>query len=508
MENVIKKTISHYQILEQIGKGGMGIVYKANDLKLERTVAIKVLTPEAMSDAVSLERFLREARAAAKLNHPNITTIYAIEEVEDTIFIAMEYILGPTLSQLMGERSLTLEQILDIAIQIAQGLEEAHRQNVIHRDIKPDNIMRSETGRIKIMDFGLAKIRGQSRLTRDGFSMGTIDYMSPEQINHEHEHEVDQRSDLFSYGTLLYEMITGNLPFKGDHDWAVLYAILNNEPEPIAENIIPKVFETLVFKCLKKNPQQRYQSSQEIIRDLIGIQQQYFRTQPLPISRRLNWWWVSAIGGLILLIIAGLFLWGPFAGPSPKTLNNQAVELLKQHQFSLAKSKLHAAIQRDSAFSSAWSNLAMAFYFENQIDSTIYFAAQALKTDSTNVIAYSILGRAYELQEQFEQAIQIYRQAIKRDSLFIEAYINAGSLLIMQDQMEPALTLLTIAIRKSKNPTEKAYISKHLGIIYFQKQQYTEAVAYFRQALHLFPKIEDVGPLLKEAVTAQTLSGK
>jgi serine/threonine protein kinase len=418
----------------------------------------------------------------------------------------MEYVHGPTMSQLMAERPIQLDQILDIAIQIAQGLEEAHHQNVIHRDIKPDNIMRSETGRIKIMDFGLAKIRGQSRLTRDGFSMGTIDYMSPEQINH--ESEVEQRSDLFSYGTLLYEMITGELPFKGEHDWAVLYAILNNEPEAIDLNInkIPKALETLVFKCLKKIPQQRYQSSREIITDLIAIQQQYLRSKPLPVRRRPNWWWISALAGLVLLGIAA-FIWGPFAGPSPQKLNNQAVQLLKQRQFSSAKSKLRQAIRSDSAFSSAWSNLAMAFYFENQIDSTIFFASQALKTDSTNVIAYSILGRAYELQEMPDQAIRIYRQAIARDSLFIEAYINAGSLLIVQDQIEPALTLLTSAMQKSQNSIEKAYISKHLGIIYLQKHQYLEAIAYFRQALKLDPKIEDVALLLKEAITAQNSAG-
>ncbi|MCK4404856.1 MAG: serine/threonine protein kinase, partial [candidate division Zixibacteria bacterium] len=228
------RTISHYKILEKLGEGGMGVVYKAEDTKLDRIVALKFLPKHLLCDQEAKMRFVHEAKAASSLNHPNITTIHEIEEVEDECFICMEYIEGKSLKQLIKEREIEgwdMGKIIDVSIQIAGGLSKAHQKSIVHRDIKSDNIMLTNEGLVKIMDFGLAKLKGVTKLTKTGSTLGTLQYMSPEQAQ---GMEVDQRSDIFSFGVVLYEMITGKLPFMGDHEAAVIYSIVNDTPEPLA----------------------------------------------------------------------------------------------------------------------------------------------------------------------------------------------------------------------------------------------------------------------------------
>ena len=223
--DMIGKAISHYKILEKLGEGGMGVVYKAQDTKLERTVAIKFLPKHVATSVDGLERFKIEAKAAAALNHSNIATIYAIEESDDEVFIVMEYIDGKELKEIVGQ-DLPIDTILDYATHIAKGLQTAHKKGIVHRDIKSSNIMITEDGMAKIMDFGLAKIRGGVEITQKESTLGTAAYMSPEQSKGD---KVDHRSDIWSFGVVLYEMITGKLPFKGDYEQAVIYSILNEE---------------------------------------------------------------------------------------------------------------------------------------------------------------------------------------------------------------------------------------------------------------------------------------
>jgi len=216
---MIGKTISHYKILEKLGEGGMGVVYKAQDTKLDRIVALKFLPKHLLCDQEAKIRFEHEAKAASALDHPNIATIYEIDEVEGECFISMAYIEGKSIKDLLNEKTLSLKGVLDIAIQIAEGLNAAHKKGIVHRDIKSDNLMLTNEGLIKIMDFGLAKLRGVSRLTKTGSTVGTLGYMSPEQVQ---GMGADQRSDIFSFGVVLYEMITGQLPFKGEHEAAIM----------------------------------------------------------------------------------------------------------------------------------------------------------------------------------------------------------------------------------------------------------------------------------------------
>ena len=287
--SMIGQTVSHYKILEKLGEGGMGVVYKAHDTKLDRDVALKFLPHYLTSDPNEKERFYHEARAAAALTHQNIAVVYEIGEYEGPasagapagkqIFIAMEYVEGQTLRNLVGAISakdradlrhdspLPMKKILDIAIQVCDGLQAAHEKGIVHRDIKSDNIIVTPKGQAKITDFGLAKLKGATKLTKVGSTLGTAAYMSPEQARGE---EVDQRSDIFSFGVVLYEMLTTHLPFRGEHVAAIQYSIFNEEPAPLArynEKITDEI-QHIVSKALEKDSEDRYQHVDEMLADL------------------------------------------------------------------------------------------------------------------------------------------------------------------------------------------------------------------------------------------------
>ena len=266
---MIGKTISHYKILEKRGEGGMGVVYKAQDTKLDRIVALKFLPKRLLYDSEAKTRFENEAKAASALNHLNITTIYEIDEVEGESFICMEYIEGQSIKELINEKTLSLDEILKITMQIAEGLNAAHRKGVIHRDIKSDNIMITDEGVVKITDFGLAKLKDAPGVTMSGTMLGTMQYMSPEQVQGVPS---DFRSDIFSFGVVLYEMITGEMPFKGEHPAALFYSILNETPEPLYQFRagVSDELQIIVDRALQKDVQARYQDTDELLSDLKG----------------------------------------------------------------------------------------------------------------------------------------------------------------------------------------------------------------------------------------------
>lgn len=267
---MIGETILHYKILEKLGEGGMGVVYLAEDTKLERKVAIKFLPRHIAGNSEERERFKIEAKATAALNHPNIATIYAIEETEDQMFISMEYIKGKELKDIVGsyhDKSLPINDLINYSIQIVEGLDAAHKEDITHRDIKSSNIMITDDGKVKIMDFGLAKVRGGSQLTQMGSTVGTVAYMSPEQSRGD---EVDSRTDIWSFGVVLYEMLTGKMPFKGDYDQAIIYSIINEEHSPVAKysEFCPPALEGIINKCLEKDRNERYATVSELLKDL------------------------------------------------------------------------------------------------------------------------------------------------------------------------------------------------------------------------------------------------
>ncbi len=268
---MIGQTISHYTILEKLGEGGMGVVYKAEDTRLKRTVALKLLPEQATSTEDDKQRFLQEAQAASALNHPNVCHINSVGEHQGKHFIDMEFVDGMTLRKKIAAAGpgagLKLEEAIEYAIQIGDALHEAHSKGIVHRDIKAENIMLNSRNQVKVMDFGLAKIKGAMRLTKSSSTIGTLAYMAPEQLQGSGN---DARSDIFSFGVVLYEMLTGRTPFRGEHEAAMMYSIMNEEPEPI-DKFLPNASSELlhiVNRVLEKNPDDRYQHAQDMVIDL------------------------------------------------------------------------------------------------------------------------------------------------------------------------------------------------------------------------------------------------
>jgi serine/threonine protein kinase/Tol biopolymer transport system component len=318
---MIGTTIGSFRIIEKIGEGGMGVVYKAQDIRLDRIVALKFLPERFSVTEEERARFLQEAKAAATLNHPNVCTIHGVEQHGTQQFIQMEFVEGQTLHEIAQQGAIPPTQALDYAIQIAEALQEAHQRGIVHRDIKSENIMINTRKQVKVMDFGLAKLRGSLKLTKASSTLGTLGYMAPEQIQ---GNEADARADLFSFGVVLYEMLTGRLPFRGEHEAALMYSILNEDPQPLSitgGEPVPEL-EHIIGKALEKNPDERYQSAKDLLVDLRRARRQSGKvshasagavssqreTSPLPPQGSKKKRRVALLGGVVLIAVLVIVL--------------------------------------------------------------------------------------------------------------------------------------------------------------------------------------------------------
>ncbi len=341
---LLGNNIGHYQIISLLGKGGMGEVYRARDIKLDRIVALKILPAEVAADKERMGRFIREAKAASALNHPNVAHIYEIGDAEGVSFIAMEYVEGQTLAARINGQPLPVSEVVEIGIQIADALDDAHRKGVTHRDIKPANVMLNERGQVKVLDFGLAKIARSTdqpvasdiitiAKTASGVVMGTVPYMSPEQAM---GREVDHRSDIFSLGVALYEMITGRRPFEGATPSETIAAILRDEPPPLAVHLpdAPRELERIVGKALRKDREERYQSAKELIAELKMLssggqagERAAKRKIEAAAARFTLWRWtvVTAIAAVLIVGLVYFLVWRRAPAVQPDQIKSLAV---------------------------------------------------------------------------------------------------------------------------------------------------------------------------------------
>ncbi|MDX6530381.1 MAG: eukaryotic-like serine/threonine-protein kinase [Blastocatellia bacterium] len=527
------QTIGRYEIRSKLGAGGMGEVYLAEDTQLGRGVAIKFLPPEAMSDERAKKRLIREARAAATLDHPHICSVYEIGEADGRSFIAMQYIEGETLDVKLKRKPLELKESLTIAAQIAEALTEAHSHGIIHRDIKPQNIMLTARGQVKVLDFGLAKVmRGKAisdyeaetatLLTQAGAIVGTVPYMSPEQVRAE---ELDGRSDIFSYGVVIYELISGRRPFDAKSSAEIISAILTQDPPPL-RGIATNRFERLVRKCLEKELAKRYQTMEELIVELEQVKREcesgqfatlikngaVSRPRVTDTRRQLNWRSVFssrlALAAIVLLTLALAlamyvrFLRGPTLATKPniKYENSPAYDSYLRGKINVKSENrddienairlLKQAIAADSDFAPAYSELARAynikaFYFapeaeKKQLNEDAAVAVEkALALDPNLAEAHFSRGLilwTHENHFPHEQAIQAYRRAVELDPNLDEAHLQLGVVYFHTGLLDKGQSELEKALAINPGNT---LARTRLGVIDLYRGKYEDAYRVF-----------------------------
>lgn len=508
-------TISHYKITEKLGEGGMGVVYKATDTALGRTVALKFISPSASADESMKQRLAREARACAALNHPNITTVYEFVETEEYNFIAIEFVDGKTLDRVLQGEHFQWKEALPLMLQLLDGLDAAHRHGIIHRDLKASNIMLNADGRPKIMDFGLAKFAQGSMLTQSGSTVGTAAYMSPEQAKGE---ETDYRTDIYSIGVVFFQMLTGSLPFPHAHHLAILYAVVNESPKPPREldPSIPPVIEQIILKAMAKKPEERFQSSSEMARSLLEVdgnitsvnslrsrfqhllhaagasstEVRESKTAHRTRKSRFVQYVLISVAFLVLAYVA-VMMFPSHVGDQgearrlAKVHKDRAMVLIKDNNADLAAHELELAIGNDSTYAPAWSTLATLSLARNEKDLAVEQARKAAQFDKNDGnILYNL---AFILEEagKENEALVWYKEAIEKDPGFLEAYCALANLYVKAGDAGSAVELLLKSDRLHPSSPRRFQLFRTLGKAHLALRRPEKAREDLEQSLTL-----------------------
>ncbi len=453
---MVSATIGRYHIIEELGRGGMGVVYKGHDPLLNRSVAIKILSQQLVGNPECKDRFIREAQAAARLNHPNITAIYDINEHEGIYFLVFEFIQGVSLDKYMKEHGhLSVEEALQIFIPAARALDYAHQHGIVHRDVKPGNIMVTDNGDVKVGDFGIAWVEASQTLTQPGQVIGSCFYFSPEQARGE---KVDRRADIYSLGILLYEMMAGRVPFIADNLPAVIQLHLTKEPEPPTtyNMAIPRNVEQAILRCLKKDPAERYQTVTDLIKDL---QIEGAGEEPSNVSK---------------------------ISPSEAALHNiLGNNYYKQGKLDLAVMEWNKATGLDPYNALTHNNLGTALDGMGRLRDAITEYGKAVDLNPNNFVAHYNLGSAHYRNGEIEESIEEYRTVTVLNPKFAPAYYNLGNGYFRLGKLDSAIEEWQKALILNPQFAEVLY---NLGNAYYRKGRKEEAKDYWNKALELDPQ--------------------
>jgi len=492
------KTIAQYEITGTLGEGGMGIVYLARDSTLDRNVALKVLRGSIVGPE-GRERFLREARACSRINHPNIVTVYAAGEADGSLYMAMELLEGRTLRAVIDEGPVEWRRAAAWAADILSALERLHEEGIVHRDLKPENMMIGPRGEITLMDFGIAHVSSEARITVDVSGLGTAHYMSPEQAT---GGTTDPRSDIFSMGTILYEMLTGELPFTGEHPMAVMYCIANTPHVPLAERGIdvPDEISAAVETALEKDPAARHAGAAAFREALAG------GLGPGEGGRRLSWRLLVPIAAGVVLAAAavGLVLRGSGQrGDRPAAEMHNRLGQQRQDAGDVpgAQVEYRNAIIEDRRWAIPWNNLAVIAIDERQLGEADSLLRIAVEIDPRYAPALYNMGSVrWDLGDE-EAAERWYRRALEADPSWAQPYNNLGALLIGQDRFAEAKEVLDEGLRRdAASPTRPeitAFLLKNRGLAAAGLGE-ADAPRYWERSLEILPGNEEVKRLLAD----------
>ncbi len=500
--------IASYEILDTIGSGGMGTVFLARDETLDRTLAVKVIHP-AQLGARGKERFLREARACSSINHRNIVTVYAAGEDKGLLYLAMELLKGKTVRQMISEGPVPWRRTIEHAVELLDALEKLHGAGLIHRDLKPENVIVTDEGIPKLMDFGIVRVTTSETITVEGGTIGTISYMSPEQTI---GNRIDARSDLFSLGIVLYEMLTGRHPFPGEHPMAVMYSITNEPYLPIDRETIggfPAGLDAAIDRALKKNPNERFAGAAEFKRELETILQ---RERP-PLSgegsglkRSLMRILIPAASAAIVLGALTL-VFERRAADGDRALAKHHNELgqgfEKLGKIDLANVEYRNAIIADQRWEVPWNNLAaLAISGGNWREADSLLLRALSVNDRYTIALFNLAGVRWAMRD-VAGAERYFRAAIESDSLLVEGYNNLGALLLDAGRPEEALNVLELGLlraerEKNSDPGARGHILKHLGRAERMIHREDLALPFLERALEILPNDAELHRCLAE----------
>ena len=500
------KKIAGYEILGTLGEGGMGIVYRARDATLDREIAVKVIRPAALG-AHAAERFIREAKACSRIAHPNIVTVYAAGEDDGTAYLAMELLHGETMRAVIEKGPAPWETAVRWIAGILDALSRLHADGIVHRDLKPENIMITENGTAKLTDFGIARLGTSETITVDGATLGTVRYMSPEQVQGK---KVDAKSDLFSMGSVLYELLTGEPPFQGDHPLAAMYAINNESPRPLEELAphAPPALAAVVSRALEKNVDARYQDAAAFRDALLDV----LRAKEAPAAPELKTRGTRATLLKVALPVAivaaavALYLF-VFHREEPRgdrrlaAQHNQTAQAREQEgKIAEAETEYRNAIIADPRWEVPWNNLAMIAIGKGNAAEADSLLRKAISLKSDYAAALYNLGTVRWDRGDVTGAEEAYRTAIRSDSSLVEAHNNLGALLLSLGRANEAGDILDLGLAKDREHPSvremRGFLLKNRGKAASMLGNDSDALRYWSEALEIIPKNTELHQLL------------